>query len=104
VPRKYDVRLTSAAQEDLGRIYEYIAEDSPASAAERIDELERQIATLERLPLRCSVIPEAPDVGRPYRHLIFGSYRTVFRISGRTVFVVRIVHGAQLLDLTLLDS
>jgi plasmid stabilization system protein ParE len=88
----------------LTRIYEYIAEDSPSSAAEWIDTVEGQIATLERFPLRCAIIPEAADIGRPYRHLVHGNYRTAFRIVGRTVFVVRIVHGAQLLDLAALES
>ena len=104
MPRRYGVRLTCAAQDDLTRIYEYIAEDSPSSAAEWIDTVEDQIATLEQFPLRCAIIPEAADIGRPYRHLIHGNFRTVFRVVGRTVFVVRIIHGAQLLDMTGLES
>ena len=102
--RRYRVRITSAAQVDLAKIHEYIAEDSASAAAEWIDELDRQIATLEELPLRCPIIPESSDLGRQYRHLVFGSYRTLFRVAGGTVFIVRIIHGAQLLDVTLLES
>ena len=69
-----------------------------------MEELERQIATLEHFPNRCALIPESADVGGTYRHLIFGSYRTIIRVAGSSVFVVRIIHGAQLLDMTLLES
>ena len=60
--------------------------------------------SLSQLPKRCPVIPEADDIGVEYRHLIWGSYRTIFRIEGSTVWVVRVVHGAQLLDTSTLET
>ena len=42
-------------------------------------------------------------MGTAYRHLVFGDYRTIFRVSGGTVFVLRIVHGARLLDPSMFD-
>jgi plasmid stabilization system protein ParE len=104
VPRKYRVEITAAAQEDVRRCHDYIAEDSPASARRWVDELQRQMASLETFPLRCGLIPEAAELGGSYRHLIFGNYRTIFRVAGTTVWVVRIIHGAQLLDTTLLET
>jgi hypothetical protein len=50
------------------------------------------------------VIPEADDIGIEYRHLLSGSYRAIFRIEGRMVWVVRIVHAAQLLDTSKLEA
>jgi hypothetical protein len=44
------------------------------------------------------MIPEADEIGVGYRHLFWGNYRTIFRIEGNIVYVVRVVHGAQLLD------
>ena len=35
------------------------------------------------------------ELERAYRHLVFGAYRIVFRLDGRFVRVVRVVHGAR---------
>jgi len=59
---------------------------------------------LSKYPNRCPVIPEADDIGVEYRHLIWGHYRTVLRIEGSTVSVVRVVHGAQLLETGTLET
>jgi toxin ParE1/3/4 len=83
-------------------IWTFIARDSVDEANRFIHELESQLRTLRRLPERCSLIPENDLLEKEYRHLIYGKYRSVFRISGRTVYVVRIIHGARLLDTSML--
>ena len=50
------------------------------------------------------MIPEADDIGAEYRHLIWGQYRTVFRIEGGKVYVVRVMHSAQLLETGTLET
>jgi len=104
VARKHRVELTAAARRDVEWIYDHISQDSPESARVWVDKLEDRILSLERFPFRCRVIPEAGDLGREYRHSIPGNYRILYRVSGTAVWVVRIVHGAQLLDTTLLET
>jgi plasmid stabilization system protein ParE len=104
VPRRFRVEITRAAERDVVGIYEYIERSSPAGAVEWFAEIERQAQALARFPKRCPVVPEAADIGVEYRHLIWGQYRTVFRIEGDTVYVVRVIHGARLLDTATLDS
>jgi len=53
--------------------------------------------------MRCEIIPEAEDVGIEYRHIIFGQYRTVFRIVEKRVIILRVIHGARLFDLSFLN-
>ena len=60
--------------------------------------------TLAQLPKRCSMIPEVDDIGAEYRHLVWGNYRTISRVEGTTVYVVRVIHGAQLLDSSTLEA
>jgi plasmid stabilization system protein ParE len=103
VAKKFRVDLTRAAQRDIESIYDVIGRDNPTAAGEWIEELERQISTLEQSPARCPVIPESAELGREYRHLLYGSYRTIFRIAGSRVLVVRVIHGARLLSLTILE-
>lgn len=66
--------------------------------------LEKQIDTLESFPERCSLIPENEILGTHYRHLLYGNYRTVFRVAKNTVYVLRIVHGARLLDTSMFEG
>jgi toxin ParE1/3/4 len=104
VPRRFRVEITRTAGRDVVEIYEYIERSSPAAAAEWFVEIERQAQSLAQFPKRCPVIPEAEDIGVEYRYLIWGQYRTVFRIEGDTVYVVRVIHGARLLDTATLES
>ncbi len=100
---KYRVEITATAESDLREIFHYIAVDNEAAANRLVSELERQIDSLERYPLRCPVIPESTELGREYRHIIYGPYRTVFRIDGSRVLILRVLHSARLLSLALFE-
>jgi len=95
---KYNVEITAAAERDVEEIWTYIADDSPENATAFILRLEEQLDTLEQLPERCPLIPENEQLGTSYRHQLHGAYRTIFRISGKTVYILRIIHGTRLLD------
>lgn len=60
--------------------------------------MEEQIGALESVPTRCPLIPENELLGTVYRHLLYGNYRTIFKIAGSRVIIMRVVHGARLLD------
>ena len=98
MPAKFSVEITSSAEADIAKIWDYIAQDSPGNAEAFILALEEQIASLERLPERCPRIPENEILGTAYRHLIHGCYRTIFRIAGSRVIILRVIHSARLLD------
>jgi plasmid stabilization system protein ParE len=104
VPKRYRVEITISAERDALGIFDYIERESPRRALNWLSELERQIGTLSQTPLRCAVIPEAHELGVQYRHLIWGKYRTIFRVEGNNVWVVRVIHGAQLLDTSTLET
>lgn len=97
----YRVEITHSAEADIGEIWDYIAQDSPGNAAVFISALETQIVSLEQFPERCPRIPENEILGTTYRHILYKSYRTIFRITGNTVVILRVIHGARLLDATL---
>src|ERR1700722_15639732 len=98
MPVRYQVKITRVAEGDLNEIWDYIHQDSPREAEKFILRLEHQIMTLEQHPERCSQVPENKVLGTQYRHLVYGDYRTVFRISKRMVYILRIIHGSRLLD------
>lgn len=104
MPARYQVRITKWAERDIEEIWSFIAGDSPDEAKKFVLQLEKQVRTLERFPERCPLIPENELLGTKYRHLLFGEYRTVFRVAGKTVHVLRVIHGARLLDTSILEE
>lgn len=94
----FRVEITPSAELDLEEIWDYIAGDSPGNATTFILAIEQQIYSLEQFPERCPLIPENQILGTSYRHLMYGQYRIVFRISAKTVYILRIIHGARLLE------
>jgi plasmid stabilization system protein ParE len=104
VPKKFRVEITEAAEEDIAEIWQYITQDKPEAATAFVLRLEEQIGTLERFPERCPLVPENELLGTAYRHLLYGNYRTIFKIVESRVIIMRVLHGAQLLDTEMLEG
>ena len=104
MPTKFRVRITRAAERDIEEIWNFIAHDSPTDADKFVERIEEQITTLETFPERCSLIPENEILGTRYRHPLYGNYRSVFRIVRKTVYLVRVIHGARFLDSSMFED
>jgi toxin ParE1/3/4 len=104
VPKKYRVDITASAEADIVELWDYIAQENPDSATAFILRMEEQIGTLEQFPARCPLIPENELLGTQYRQMLFGPYRTIFSIIGSRVIILRVIHGARLLDMEMFDS
>ncbi len=78
---------------DREAIFDYIEEDSPRAAAMVDDRIEAQVELLVRMP-------EIGRVGRIEitRELVVPRtpYVVAYQIRGRTVRILRVLHGAQL--------
>ena len=97
--KKYKVNITFNAQKDLEHIFFYIADDSINNARKFINDLEEKIYSLDTMPERFALIPENDFFGTSYRQITYKKYRIIYKISGGSVFVMRVVHGAKLLEL-----
>ena len=63
MPANFIVEITPSAEADIGEIWDYISQDSPANTEAFVLALEEQIASPERFPERCSRIPENEILG-----------------------------------------
>ena len=104
MPKKYRVDITASAEADIVELWDYIAQENPDSATAFILRMEEQIGTLERFPARCPLIPENELLGTQYRQMVFGPYRTIFSIIASRVVILRVIHGARLLDMEMFDK
>jgi len=104
VAKKYRVLITKTAEEDIISIFEYISDDNPQATNRWKGEIKSQIASLDEFPMRRSIIPEADVIGFDYRHIIYGNYRTIFKITEDLVFIMRVFHCSRLLDLKVFEK
>jgi plasmid stabilization system protein ParE len=86
----YQVRISPTALQEAEVIYAWIAQDSPQNAASWFNGLFDVIPSLETMPFRCSLAPEADILGEDIRQYIYRkNYRLVFKVEGE---VVQIYH------------
>ena len=102
--KKFRVEITASAERDVRAIRDFIARDKPRAADKWARTIDRKIRSLKSMPHRHEVIPEAQELGVEYRHIISGNYRTIYRIEGERVIVLRVVHASRLLDQSLLSG
>ncbi len=97
----YRVSLAATAEADAYSAFGRISEAAPLKAEQWLNRLFEAIFSLEEFPARCTVIPEAAELGYPPRHLLFGKgtglYRIVFHIieEDKHVRILRIWHGSR---------
>ena len=100
--KKPRVIITANAKRDVRAIRDLIARDRPIAAAKWVREFQRHARILASAPLAFEVIPEADQIGAPYRHLLFGNYRIVYHVAPTEVAVVMVIHAARKLTRALL--
>ena len=97
----YRVSLAAPAEADAYAAFERIRAAAPLHAEKWLTRLFEAIFSLDKLPTRCPVIPEAKEIGFPARHLLFGKGNGVCRIifhvqkDEQHVRVLRIWHASR---------
>ena len=92
-----EIEWSTNSQKDLNEIIDYIAQDSLEFALTFYEEVKEKLKNLIDFPKMGRIVPELnnPNI----RELIFRSYRLVYRILEDKIQVVRIIHGARILDI-----
>lgn len=88
--RRYQVRFTEDANDDLQRLYAFLAENSVEAAADALGALERALELVAEFPWSCRA--STAVVGPRFRELVisFGAsgYVALFEIEGDDVVTV----------------
>ena len=97
----YRVSLAAPAEADAYAAFERIRAVAPLHAEKWLTRLFEAIFSLDKLPTRCPVIPEAKELGFPARHLLYGRGNGVYRIifdvheDEQHVRVLRVWHASR---------
>ncbi|NOX87992.1 MAG: type II toxin-antitoxin system RelE/ParE family toxin [Calditrichaeota bacterium] len=92
---KYEVFLTTDAEEDIFEIYEYVAlHDSVGKADTLLKKLKETCDSLKNYPDRGHLPPELERINvREYSEIHFKPYRIVYQIRGNKVFIHCVLDG-----------
>jgi plasmid stabilization system protein ParE len=95
----YLVEITPRADNDLDRIYHRVVRAAPYRGPIWFDRFERAIQSLSEFPERYQVVANLSTPPRAVRQLLFGRrhnvYRVFYAITGSTVWVIHVRHGAR---------
>jgi len=83
---------TARTEQDLIKIWPYIARDNPKAADKLLDTIDRACARLAENP---RMGPARPDLAAGLRYFITGKYLMLYREAPGGVEIVRVVHGAR---------
>jgi toxin ParE1/3/4 len=104
VMKKYQVKWTDTAVQDLAEIVKFISAANPANALNVLRQIGNKANDLYILPDRGRVLPELREVEISiYRELLISPWRIIYRYERNTVFVLAVLDGRRELSGILLD-
>ena len=96
------VTWTDPALEDLNRIAEFIASDSPDAASALVERVVSHVAQLSGHPKSGPVIPEFRGSSSLYRQIVEPPCRVFYRLDQDRVFILNVVRGERRISKRLL--
>jgi plasmid stabilization system protein ParE len=98
---RHRIIITPEAETDLRNASSYIRRNSARAASAWLKGARQKIKTLARYHERCSLAPESASFNEPIRELFYGygnrgTYRILFVVLEKTVFVLHVRHGSML--------
>lgn len=96
--KKYELKVTPAAESDLDHIYEYISENlsAPMAAQRLMDDIEKEIKSLRSSPYRCELCRSEYLALKGYRRLVINKYIALYVVNEQKsqVIIMRVFYGA----------
>jgi len=87
------IAWAEVAWHDLEDAADYIAKDSPHYAAAFVSETRDAARSLSYLAERGRIVPEFSNTS--IRELFVRSYRMIYQVTGKTVYIIGFIHGAR---------
>lgn len=85
------------ALERASEIIDYISLDNPSAAKRWLNTVFEKVDQLISSPERGRIVPEISD--DRFREIIYGNYRIIYHIEPKTISILTIRHGKQILPI-----
>ena len=100
----YKVIWSDIAADDLNKIIDYIIADSVNNALHVFNKIRDKCSKLYSYPNRGRIVPELEEYGiLLYRELIIEPWRVIYRVSGKSVYVLSVIDSRQNVEDILLN-
>jgi len=90
------VRFTPSARTQFLAAIAYIYRENPTAAVAFRHKAEKVLSRLQKFPQSGRALPEFPDL--PFREVVVAPYRFFYLLKEKTIWIVAVWHGAQLLE------
>jgi toxin ParE1/3/4 len=103
--KKYFVKWTAPAREDIDEIIEYISKTNNNYAVKILDNIEKNVRKLDMFPERHRIVPELEKYGYLlYREIIVEYWRVIYKIENHFVYIMLVIDGRRNLEDLLLKK
>jgi plasmid stabilization system protein ParE len=103
--KKYFVKWTAPAREDINEIIDYISETNINYAVKILDNIEEKVKNLDMFPERYRIVPELEKYGYLiYREIIVEYWKVIYKIENDFVYIMLVIDGRRNLDDLLLKK
>jgi toxin ParE1/3/4 len=100
----YEIVWAASAENDLKKLIDYIAIDSPANAFKFFQNIKERASSLYSMPERCRIVPELREQGIiQYRELIVAPWRIMFRITKMKIYILSVIDSRRNIEDILLE-
>jgi addiction module RelE/StbE family toxin len=103
--KKYFVKWTAPAREDINEIIDYISKTNMNYAVKILDKIEENVRKLDMFSERYRIVPELEKHGYLiYREIIVEYWRIIYKIENDFVYIMLVIDGRRNLEDLLLKS
>ena len=103
--KKYIVKWTAPAREDVNEIIDYISESNINYAIKILDKIEAAVKDLSTFPQRYRIVPELEKYGYYlYRDVVVEYWKIIYKIENNLVYIMLVIDGRRNLDDILLKK
>ena len=95
------IKTTPEADEDIFRIWQFIARDSPTNANKFIDKMNAVFERMAKMPLAAR---KRPELGLNIRSRPFNRYVIFYEPLPDGILILHVVHGARDIDSSLFED
>lgn len=94
--KKYNLKWTKSAKDDLLNITAYIKRDSPSVAKDIYLKIKKQANSSNFFPLKGRIVPELQKEGiTTFREIVISPWRVIYTIESNTVYIISILDSRQ---------
>ena len=103
--KKYLVKWTEPARDDVDEIIEYISNTNISYAVKVLDKIEAAVKSLDTFPERHRIVPELEKYGYfLYRDIIVDYWKIIYKIENNLVYIMLVIDGRRNLEDILLKK